>query len=344
MFTLEWNKNRLKLIDQRLLPQELKYIYCRNATEVWSAIRSLKVRGAPAIGIAAAFGVYLGVRNYRAKKYADFKKNFIKCSSFIKTARPTAVNLFWSLDRLEARVKNNPQLAPEILKKIVFGEAMTIYNEDRLICRRLAEYGARLIHRGDTLLTYCNAGVLATVDYGTALGVIYMAKSRGKRVKVYACETRPVLQGSRLTSWELMQQKVNVTLICDNAAAFLMAKGKIDKIFVGADRIAANGDTANKIGTYNLAVCARYHKVPFYVVAPLSTFDFSVKDAKGIPIEQRSPDEVRKIKNVYIAPKTVKVYNPAFDITPAELISAIVTEKGIVRRPNRRKLSKLNIR
>ena len=322
--TLEWKNNRVKLIDQSLLPGKLKFIYCDSAAAVWRAIRSMKIRGAPAIGVIAAYGVYLGVR--RSK---NVLRDLKKVTNYLATSRPTARNLFWALERMEKKALENK--SSKEIKRILLNEANNICEEDKGICRKMGKFGSRLIKSGDTILTHCNAGALATADYGTALGVIFAAHAEGKKLKVYADETRPVLQGARLTVWELMREGVDVTLITDNMAASLMAKKKIDKIIVGADRIARNGDAANKIGTYGLAVLAHYHKVPFYVAAPFSTIDMSIKTGREIPIEERHPDEVRKIGGKYIAPRRVKVFNPAFDVTPARLITAIITEKGVCK-------------
>lgn len=341
MKTIQWRKNRVRIIDQTRLPLKLVYLDLDNLKSMWWAIRKLKVRGAPAIGIAAAFGVALGMRNCRARTFVEFKKELRRVTNYLRKARPTAVNLFWALERMERQVFAHHHRSPSFLKELLLKEALKITQEDRETCRQMGRFGAGLVKKNDVILTHCNAGALATADYGTALGVIYEAKKQGKKLKVYADETRPVLQGARLTSWELMKNKVDVTLICDNMAAQLMKEGKIDKIFVGADRIAANGDAANKIGTYSLAVLADFHKIPFYVVAPVSTFDFCLKSGKDIPIEQRDPQEVREVFGKQVAPKNVKVYNPAFDVTPNSLISAIITERGILRKPYERSLRRL---
>jgi methylthioribose-1-phosphate isomerase len=317
--TIEWRNNAVRLIDQTKLPHKLVYINCRDVKTLVSAIKKLKVRGAPALGVAAAFGVVLGADN--------IKDTVVQLAG----SRPTAVNLFWALERMKKVADAHTNLAPKELKKVLLKEAFKIQVEDRKTCSDMAKYGASLIKSGDTILTHCNAGALATAGCGTALGVLYKAKEQGKKIKVYADETRPLLQGARLTTWELTQTGIDTTLICDNMAASLMAQGKIDKIFVGADRIASNGDTANKIGTYSLAVLAKYHNIPFYVVAPVSTIDFKIKSGKDIPIEQRHADEVRGFGKAQTAPKNVKVYNPAFDVTPHQLITAIITEKGIAK-------------
>lgn len=327
--TIEWKNKRVKIIDQSVLPGKFKFIYCDTVKSVWDAIRCMKIRGAPAIGVIAAYGVYLGVKN--SKK--DFFKDLQKTVKYLSTSRPTARNLFWALSRMEKIAARYKDKSAGELKKILLKEANKILKEDKEICRRMGKFGSALIKKNDTILTHCNAGGLATADYGTALGVIFASHAEGKKIKVYADETRPVLQGARLTAWELMREGIDTTLITDSMAAPLMAKGKIDKVIVGADRIAKNGDAANKIGTYGLSVLANHHKIPFYVVAPFSTIDTSIKSGKDIPIEERNPDEVRKIGGVYISPKKAKVFNPAFDVTPSKFITAIVTEKGIFRKP-----------
>ena len=335
--TIEWKQNKVKIIDQSVLPGKMRFTYCTSARSIWNIIKYMKIRGAPAIGIAAAFGVYLGVRNSTNKNFA---KDLSKTINYLATSRPTAVNLFWALERMGKIARKHKGEPVTKTKKILLKEAKNLLNEDKAICRKMGKFGSALIKSKDNILTHCNAGGLATADYGTALGVIFAAHSQKKKIKVYADETRPVLQGSRLTAWELMREGVDATLICDNTAASLMASGKIDKIIVGADRIAGNGDTANKIGTYNLAVLAHHHKVPFYVVAPTSTIDTKIKTGKAIPIEERNPDEVRKIKNIYVSPRNVKVFNPAFDVTPNRFITAIITEKGILRKPFLRSIRK----
>ena len=336
--TIFWDNGNVKLIDQTLLPLKFKYISCRDVDSLWHAIKKLQVRGAPAIGIAGALGIILGIKGSKAKTGTALAGEVGRIVRRLASSRPTAVNLFWALARMECLAGTNKNKSAAQIKKILFREALKIIDEDKRSCRQMARYGAALIKNGDTILTHCNAGGLATADYGTALGVLFEAKRRGKRIKVFADETRPLLQGARLTTWELMREGIDTTLICDNMAAGLMAKGRIDKVFVGADRIAANGDTANKIGTYNVAVLAGYHGIPFYVVAPVSTFDLNISTGKDIPIEERDGDEVRMLCGKFTAPKDVKVYNPAFDVTPNELITAIVTEKGVLRKPYRKSL------
>jgi methylthioribose-1-phosphate isomerase len=342
--TIRWTGRSVRIIDQTQLPVKLVYLDCRDVDTLWHAIRALKVRGAPALGIAAAFGVILGVQEFKGKDTAAFVRFVGKLCDHIAASRPTAVNLFHALDQMRALVRKNVHLPVKTLKAVLFSEAMAIYEEDLAVCRAMGRHGAKLIRNGATLMTVCNAGGLATGDYGTALGVMYAAKGAGKKFKVYALETRPLLQGARLTAWELKKNKIDVTLICDNMAATVMKNKGVDIIFTGADRIAANGDAANKIGTYMLAVLAKHHKVPFYVVAPKSTFDLKTKTGVGIPIEERSADEVRKFAGSPTAPKDVKVFNPAFDVTPHELISGIVTEYGIIRKPYGRNILQMGLR
>jgi methylthioribose-1-phosphate isomerase len=342
ILTIKWVDGRVRIIDQTKLPHRLVYVEIKDVQSMRQAIRELKVRGAPAIGVAGAFGVLLGIKNIKAKNYKEFKKKLANVIEYLASSRPTGRNLFWALERMRNCAEENARKPLADIKEALFEEAFKIMKEDQIICRRIARFGAKLIKSGDSILTHCNAGGLATVDYGTALGVIFKAKEEAKQVKVFVDETRPLLQGSRLTTWELLREKIDVTLICDNMAASLMKKGKIDKIFVGSDRIAKNGDVANKIGTYNLAVLARYHKIPFYVVAPLSTFDFKISSGARIPIEERNGDEVRNILGKKIAPANIKVYNPAFDVTPACLVTAIVTEIGISRPPYSKTIKKLN--
>lgn len=339
--TINWKNGKVVYIDQTLLPHKVKFVVCPDVKTLWHAIKTLKVRGAPAIGIAGALGVVLGVKDSKAKTKSAFLKEVDKAAKYLASSRPTAINLFWALARMECVAEKNAGKNIGEIKKVLLKEALRIIEEDRASCRRMAKYGASLIKSGDTILTHCNAGALATADYGTALGVLFEASKQGKSIKVYVDETRPLLQGARLTTWELMHEGIDTTLICDNMAASLMEKGRIDKIFVGADRVAGNGDAANKIGTYNLAVLAKYHSVPFYVVAPLSSFDFNIKSGRDIPIEERGADEVRTVLGKRIAPRKVKVYNPAFDVTPNELITAIVTENGIFKRPCKENLKVL---
>ncbi len=339
--TIEWKNGLIRIIDQTKLPSEFKYLDIKDLNTLWQAIKELKVRGAPALGAAAALGVYLGIKDSKAKDFSAFSKELDKVIKLLAGSRPTAVNLFWGLEKMRAVVLNNQDKSIEQIKALCFKQAQDIIEADRSSCRKIGEFGAELFKKNDTILTVCNAGILATIDYGTALGVIYKAEEQGKNLKVYACETRPLLQGARLTTWELKKNGIDVTLICDNMAATLMAQGKINRVIAGAGRIAANGDTANKIGTYSLAVLSKYHNIPFYIAAPVSTFDLSIKSGKDIPIEQRDEKEIKSLFfNKPIALKEVKVYNPAFDVTPNELITAIITEKGVIKAPHEKNIKK----
>jgi len=324
-----------KLVDQTLLPGEFAEIECTTQEQIWHAIKRLAVRGAPAIGVAAAFGVVLGIRNCDARDRAGLLADLKATTDYLASSRPTAINLFWALDRM-ARVAEaaGDRSVPE-LKQVMLAEALALFEEDRDICRQLGRHGQALLLDGEGALTHCNAGGLATADYGTALAVFFAAQEADKTFKVFADETRPLNQGSRLTSWELQRAGIDVTLICDNMAGQVMKEGRIQKVFVGSDRIAANGDAANKIGTYSLSVLARHHSIPFYVVAPTSTFDLATPTGNGIPIEQRDPDEIRRDYSGGLnAPADVDVYNPAFDVTPHELIAGIVTEFGVIESPD----------
>jgi len=331
--TIVWSQNCVRIIDQRKLPLKLQFINCKNLKTLWHAIKTLAVRGAPALGAAAGFGVLLAERSIKTKSRKRFDQQLKKYCVYIGSSRPTAVNLFNALDRMKNVLARYPRATVAQIRVLLKKEAMAIFQEDRVVCRQMGKHGARFIKNGFSVLTVCNAGALATVDFGTALGVMYAAKQQKKKFKVFACETRPLLQGARLTAWELLREHIDTTLICDNMAATLMAQGKIDVIFTGADRIALNGDTANKIGTYNLAVLAKHHKIPFYIVAPETTFDKKIKTGRQIPIEERDGKEILYLAGKRIAALGVKTYNPAFDVTPHELISGIVTEKGIIRPP-----------
>lgn len=331
--TIRWVNNKVEMIDQRRLPGEEIYLTCEDYREVVEAIRDLAIRGAPAIGVAAAMAAALGALQFKTKDVDDFQQHFQGICRVIGAARPTAVNLSWALARMQALVDSHLTLEVAVIQEKLVEEARNILSEDIAINRRLSEYGQNLIHEGDTVLTHCNAGGLATGGYGTAVGVIRAAMEAGKKIHVFADETRPILQGARLTAWECMKLGIPYTLITDNCAASLMSQGKIQLAVVGADRIAGNGDTANKIGTYGVAVCARYHQIPFYVAAPLSTFDFSLQDGSQIPIEFRDGREVTHINGRSIAPENCQALNQAFDVTPHQLITGIITEKGIARPP-----------
>lgn len=320
----------LSLIDQTLLPSELLRVECRNVETVWEAIKSLRVRGAPAIGIAAAYGVCLGLQQATSDE-ASLYGRLDEVTKYLATSRPTAVNLFWALDRMKSWAESlRGQLGAQQLREALLAEARAIEQEDRNSCREIGRHGAALLADGEGVLTHCNAGGLATADYGTALAVIFAAHESGKRIHVYADETRPLLQGARLTAWELQQRGINTTLICDSMAAQVMREGRVQAVVAGADRIAANGDTANKIGTYSVALLAAAHEIPFYIAAPTSTFDLSIPDGSYIPIEQRDPREITHGFGRQTAPEGIKVYNPAFDVTPARLIKAIICERGVI--------------
>jgi methylthioribose-1-phosphate isomerase len=323
----------VRLVDQTLLPMSLTYRDCRTAEEVWEAIRALRVRGAPAIGIAAAMGLVLAMQRHNARD--SYLARLREQSNYLRTSRPTAVNLFWALDRMERCLDElPPAAAPSQATARLLEEALAIQAEDTRTCRAIGLAGADLIPDGAGVLTHCNTGGLATAEYGTALAVMFTAADRGRRFRVFADETRPLLQGARLTTWELLQHGIDVTLICDNTAAQVMKEGHIQLVIVGADRIAANGDTANKIGTYGIAVLARAHNIPFYVAAPGSTFDRTLPNGDGIPIEQRDPREVTHGFGKQTAPDGVGVYNPAFDVTPHHLISGLITERGLIQPVN----------
>jgi methylthioribose-1-phosphate isomerase len=339
MKPVEWLGNKLKIIDQTQLPGKLVFLELRDYTGVVAAIKGMKVRGAPAIGVAAAYGIALGARDIKADNKAKFLSQFDKILKSFAAARPTAVNLFRAIDRMKKAAENAGDV-PEI-KQALTDEAKRIHAEEEAATRRLSRLGAGLIKDGFTVLTHCNAGALATAGYGTALGIIKAAAEQGKKVEVIATETRPLLQGACLTAWELMQENIPVTLITDSMAGYFLSRGKVNCVIVGADRIAANGDTANKIGTYTLAVLAKENGIPFYVAAPTSTIDLSLKSGEEIPIEERNPEEVTSIKGIRLAPKGVTAANPAFDITPHKYITAIITEKGIIRKPYVSRLKKL---
>jgi len=337
MKPVEWLGNKLKIIDQTQLPGKVVFVELRDHTEVVAAIKELKVRGAPAIGVAAAYGIALGAQDIKAQNKAEFLSQLDKILQTFAAARPTAVNLFRAIDRMK---KAATAADFTTIKQSLIDEAKLIHAEEEAATERLSRLGARLIKDGFTVLTHCNTGPLATAGYGTALGVIKAAKEQGKKIEAIVTETRPLLQGARLTAWELMQENIPTTLITDSMAGYFLSRGKVNCVIVGADRIAANGDTANKIGTYTLAVLAKENGIPFYVAAPTSTIDLSVSSGEQIPIEERNPEEVTSIGGIRLAPKGVTAANPAFDITPHQYITAIITEKGIVRKPYMSSLKK----
>jgi len=339
--TLEWTDHGVRFIDQTKLPTEETYVNCTTYQEVADVLRNMVVRGAPAIGVAAGMGVALGVKNSTAATVNDLKRDFDQICDVIGKTRPTAVNLFWAIRRMQAKFETlRPRTVAQI-KQAIIEEAQHMHAEDIAINQAMGRHGAALMPASGSVLTHCNAGALATAGYGTALGVIRAAVEAGKKIHVYADETRPFLQGSRLTAWELVKDGIPTTVISDNMSGAMMRQGKIGAVIVGADRIAANGDVANKIGTYTVAVLAKEHSIPFYVAAPISTVDLETPDGSKIPIEQRNPAEVTTIAGKLMTPEGVQIENPAFDVTPAKYVTAIVTERGIARAPYEESLARL---
>ena len=328
--TLRWNGNAIEMIDQRILPHRIEYLACHSAESVANAIRDMAVRGAPAIGVAAAYGIALEAIRQKGQSLPSFTRHLEDGFKVLAASRPTAVNLFWALDRMRQLWDANSDKDLEALSDILLQAAHDILEEDIRINRAMGEYGASLLPDGSRVLTHCNAGALATAGHGTALGVFRSAVEAGKRISVFADETRPFLQGARLTAWEMVQENIPVTLITDNMSGHLMSRGEIDAVVVGTDRVAANGDVANKIGTYMVAVLAKRHNIPFYVACPLSTIDLSLATGDEIPIEERHIDEVKGFRECHWAPVGVSIRNPAFDVTPVELVTALITEKGII--------------
>jgi methylthioribose-1-phosphate isomerase len=335
--TIQWQKDRVIMLDQRLLPHKEVYQVCRNYQEVAQAIRRMVIRGAPAIGVAAAMGMALGASQAREK---NFDREFERILLTLSKTRPTAINLFWALERMRKVYADNRSRGVEKVKRLLQEEAQKIYKEDIAANKQLGKFGASLLQSSGRLMTHCNAGALATAGYGTALGVIRALKESGQRVEVWVNETRPFLQGARLTAWELKKEKIPATLITDNMAGYLMQEGKVDAVVVGCDRVAANGDVANKIGTYGIAVLAQRHGIPFYVAGPTSSIDVGCASGKDIPIEQRDPTEVSHIFGRALAPKGIKIFNPAFDVTSQELVSALITEKGVIHPPYQENIRK----
>jgi len=326
---IDWLGDRIRILDQSKLPDEETYLELENYRDVASAITELKIRGAPAIGVVGAYGIALGALKIESETKASFRKKLDEVMGTIAATRPTARNLFWALQRMQKVAESGDDVNK--IKSALVAEAVKIHAEEKEATRKLSQFGAELIRDGDIVLVHCNAGPLATAGYGTALGIVLLAVEQGKKLRVFATETRPVLQGARLTCWELRKAGIPVTLIADSAAGYFMQRGEINCVIVGADRIAANGDTANKIGTYTLAVLARENNVPFYVAASTSTIDPSLASGEQVPIEQRKPEEITHIRGVPIAPEGIEVQNPAFDVTPHRYITAIITEKGIIR-------------
>jgi len=344
MQTLRWEggaDGHLVLIDQTKLPIACEEIACHDVESVWEAIKSLRVRGAPAIGIAAAYGVCVGLQNATGNDKESFFKRLAEVVDYLATSRPTAVNLFWALDRVKRTAYGlRDSKSPAEIFKALLDDARAIHDEDRQMCHAIGAHGAKLLEDGQGVLTHCNAGGLATSEYGTALSLFFTAADQGKRLQVFVDETRPLLQGARLTAWELIQHGVDATLICDSMAGQVMREGRVQAVVTGADRIAANGDAANKIGTYSLAVLAKAHNIPFYVAAPSTTFDLSIESGDAIPIELRDADEITHGFGRQTAPDGIAVYNPAFDVTPAKLITGIVTEKGVITPVNRENVAR----
>ncbi|MGG3572323.1 S-methyl-5-thioribose-1-phosphate isomerase [Bacillus gobiensis] len=339
---LDDEQNALILLDQTLLPNEKVFLQLTTVEEIWDAIYRLKVRGAPAIGIAAAYGVYLGTKQSNAATFSELSADFQAVKQYLASSRPTAVNLFWALNRMKERLKKEAEKSVQEIKDALRDEAESIRLEDEKICYSIGEHALSLLQPGWGLLTHCNAGTIATAKYGTALAPIYLGQEQGYNFQVFADETRPLLQGARLTAWELQEAGVDVTLICDNMASHVMKEGKVQAVLTGCDRVAANGDTANKIGTSGLAVLAKHYGIPFYICAPLSTIDFECETGEDIPIELRKPEEITTTwYEKRMAPENVKAYNPAFDVTDHELITGIVTEKGIAYPPYRESLAYL---
>ncbi len=340
---VQWKDGKVLILDQQKLPNELVLLSISDYKNVVNAIKALNVRGAPAIGIAAAYGVVLSVWHLGDGDRAAFLETANQAINELKKSRPTAKNLFWALEEMRLVLSKNLNRPLNEIRMVLLEKAGRIHQDDIQRCKKIGEHGAGLIAMRSTVLTHCNAGALATGGYGTALGVIRAAEDKGKKIRVFATETRPLLQGARLTAFELMEDDIDVTLVCDSMVGYLMQKNMIDAVVVGADRITRNGDVANKIGTYSVAVLAKQHSVPFYVAAPLSTFDFDLKSGDEIPIEERQADEIRQIGSIQIAPEDVAVLNPAFDVTPASLINAIVTERGILKPPYPEEIDKLKI-
>lgn len=339
--SVAYDGKQITLLDQTKLPTEEVYLKIETVEELWQSIYKLEVRGAPAIGIAAGFGAALGAKKITATTYDEFAREFFEVTKYLATSRPTAVNLFWALDRMDKIVNDNKTASVSELKELLEEESQAIYNDDVEICKQIGSHGLELLKDGMTILTHCNAGGIATAKYGTALAPIYFGHENGMDLKVFADETRPLLQGARLTAWELMKAGIDVTLITDNMAAMVMKQGKIDAVIVGCDRVAANGDVANKIGTYGVAILAKEHNIPFYVACPLSTIDLETVHGDDIPIEERAAEEITNGFGKQTAPTGIKTYNPAFDVTPHELVTAIITEKGVIHGNYQEELPKL---
>lgn len=341
--SIEWRDGYVRILDQTYLPNRTVYSDIRDVGRLWEAIKKLRVRGAPAIGIAAAYGFYLGIRDLPENSFNSFWVEVERIADYLNSARPTAVNLSWAMKRLKNTIYAHKDDPISEIKQRVLKTAKTIHEEDKRVCKQIGEIGQELVSNNANILTHCNTGSLATGQYGTALSVVFHAFDAGKKIHVWVDETRPLLQGARLTAWELMNAEIPMTLITDSTAGSLMKQGKVDMVIVGTDRVAANGDTANKIGTYSLAVLANEHNIPFYVAAPLSSIDLELDNGENIPIEEREGTELTTIGKSQIAPKKVQVYNPAFDVTPNHLISGFITEEGIIKSDFKKKFSELKI-
>jgi len=339
--TLRWVEDHLEMIDQRILPADFQYISYNSAVSVADGIRSMVVRGAPAIGCAAAYGVALEALNLQDSSMDEFSKGMDQANKILLQSRPTAINLFWAIDRMRSKMNENISLTPKEIANTLLSEAHEILSEDVEINRKMGSFGAELLPDGARVLTHCNAGALATAGHGTALGVIRSAVEAGKKISVIADETRPFLQGARLTAWEMVQEDIPITLISDNMSGHLMSHGEVDVIIVGTDRVAGNGDVANKIGTYMVAVLSKRHNIPFYVACPLSTIDRSILSGSDIPIEERPVDEITGYRDYQWAAEGVSVRNPAFDVTPADLVTGLITEKGVILSPTTEKINHL---
>lgn len=331
--SIEWREDHVRILDQTYLPNREVYSDIRDVGRMWEAIKKLRIRGAPAIGIAAAYGMYLGIKELPENAFDSFWVEVERVAEYLESARPTAVNLQWATERIKSTIQAHKDKEISEIKEIVLKTAKTIHDEDKRICKKIGENGVELVEKGAKILTHCNTGSLATGQYGTALSVIFHAHEQGNNIQVWVDETRPLLQGSRLTSWELMNAEIPMKLITDSTAGSLMRRGEVDMVIVGTDRVAANGDTANKIGTYPLAVLAHENEVPFYVAVPLSTIDMELEDGDNIPIEEREGDEIASFNGSQVAPKKVETYNPAFDVTPHRYITGFITEEGIIEPP-----------
>ncbi len=339
--SIEWRDDHLRILDQTYLPKREVYSDIRDVGRVWEAIKKLRVRGAPAIGIAAAYGFYMGIKELPESTFDSFWVEVERVAEYLESARPTAVNLKWALDRIKTTMQAHKDKEIAEIKEVALQTAKTIHDEDKRICKKIGENGVELVKKKSKILTHCNTGSLATGQYGTALSVIFHAHEAGKNIHVWVDETRPLLQGARLTAWELMNAEIPMKLIIDSSAGSLMKRGDVDMVIVGADRVAANGDTANKIGTYPLAVLAQANEVPFYVAVPLSTIDMELENGDDIPIEEREGNEITSFNGSEVAPKKVESYNPAFDVTPNDYITGFITEKGIVEPPFDKNFKKL---